>query len=266
MTKVTAIYLRVSTDKQDERPQEDYARQYCALHAMKDSCFKNIKIYVDHGVSGGKPFAKRPESKQLLKDIKERKVAHLIAVKLDRIGRDTIDVLNTINFCHKHKTVVHLLDIGGGTSTEGAVGRLITTLIGACAEFERQRLRERVNDKMSFKRAHKTVYGSWGELCGTLPYGFELAPTIRKNEKTGRYISEIIPHHTEFERLKWIVTQRFTTKASYQQIAKLCNNTGWPTKTGIPWTRGSIRNVLETKYTDKIRTLIEEEQQTLACA
>ena len=75
----TVKYIRVSTKEQNEDRQ---------LHPT----YKN---YMDK-CSGTIPFAKRIEGKKLLEDAKAGKVKHVVVNRIDRLGRNTKDILETI--------------------------------------------------------------------------------------------------------------------------------------------------------------------------
>lgn len=66
----------------------------------------------------------------------------LVVTKLDRLGRNAIDVRTTIEKLAEEKVRVHCLALGG-TDLTSAAGKMTMAVISAVAEFERDLLIER---------------------------------------------------------------------------------------------------------------------------
>lgn len=68
----------------------------------------------------------------------------LVVAKLDRLGRDAIDVLQTVRTLADRniKVIVHQL---GTTDLTSAAGKLLLSMLAAVAEMERDLLIERTN-------------------------------------------------------------------------------------------------------------------------
>ncbi|TAU15499.1 recombinase family protein [Rhizobium ruizarguesonis] len=65
----------------------------------------------------------------------------LIVTRLDRLGRDTRDVLNIVHECEQRGAFVTVLD--PHVSTRGDMGHLIITVLGMVAQMERRFIKER---------------------------------------------------------------------------------------------------------------------------
>src|SRR6202011_5876827 len=91
MQKRVAIYLRVSTSKQDT---ENQLRE---LSAVADRSGWDIwKIYEDSGISGAKGRDKRPGLDALLKAVNAREFDMVAAWSVDRLGRSLTDLLSIL--------------------------------------------------------------------------------------------------------------------------------------------------------------------------
>src|SRR5688572_16887003 len=66
------------------------------------------KVYEDKGVSGRVAFEDRPQGKKLLKDVNAGFIREVRVDTLDRLGRSTENVLQTLRFFHEHKVAVHI--------------------------------------------------------------------------------------------------------------------------------------------------------------
>ena len=65
----------------------------------------------------------------------------LIVTRLDRLGRDTRDVLNLVHECDQRQSFVTVLD--PHVSTRGEMGQIIITVLGMVAQMERRFIKER---------------------------------------------------------------------------------------------------------------------------
>lgn len=68
----------------------------------------------------------------------------LIVTRLDRLGRDTRDVLNIVHECEQRGAYVTVLE--PHVSTKGEMGKVILTVLGMVAQMERRFLKERQRD------------------------------------------------------------------------------------------------------------------------
>jgi DNA invertase Pin-like site-specific DNA recombinase len=65
----------------------------------------------------------------------------LVVTRLDRLGRDTRDVLNLIHECEQRGASVTVLD--PHVSTKGDMGHIVITVLGMVAQMERRFIKER---------------------------------------------------------------------------------------------------------------------------
>lgn len=79
----------------------------------------------------------------------------LVVTRLDRLGRDTRDVLNLIHECEQKGAFVTVLD--PHVSTRGQVGHIVLTVLGMVAQMERRFIKERQREGIQ-KAKGKGVY------------------------------------------------------------------------------------------------------------
>ena len=65
----------------------------------------------------------------------------LMVTRLDRLGRDTRDVLNIVHECEERGAFVTVLD--PHVSTRGEMGHVVLTVLGMVAQMERRFIKER---------------------------------------------------------------------------------------------------------------------------
>ncbi|EQB8942029.1 recombinase family protein [Vibrio parahaemolyticus] len=150
-------YCRVSTTEQSTENQIIAIRQ--KGYEVSDS------RAVSETVSGSVEAMKR-EKFQLLINHQMESGDMLVVLKLDRLGRDNIDVQNTINLLTDRGMKVVCLDLPVA-DLSSAEGKLMLQMFSAFAEFERNRIRERTREglerakaqgkKLGRPEAHKTT-------------------------------------------------------------------------------------------------------------
>src|SRR3954462_11573131 len=81
----------------------------------------------------------------------------LVVTRLDRLGRDTRDVLNLIHEAEQEGAFVTVLD--PHVSTRGEMGHVVLTVLGMVAQMERQFIRERQREGIERAKAQGAYQG-----------------------------------------------------------------------------------------------------------
>ena len=81
----------------------------------------------------------------------------LVVTRLDRLGRDTRDVLNLIHEAEQRGAHVTVLD--PHVSTRGEMGHVVLTVLGMVAQMERRFIKERQRDGIEQAKAKGTYTG-----------------------------------------------------------------------------------------------------------
>jgi DNA invertase Pin-like site-specific DNA recombinase len=132
---LTFAYCRVSTGDQETTNQ---------LHEMQAAGYEPTAVYQEQ-VSGSIPAADRPEFRKLSDAIAATKPPkRLVVSKLDRLGRDTADILATVKRLEALGCGVVVLALGTLDLTTPA-GKLVMITLAGVAELERDLLRERTH-------------------------------------------------------------------------------------------------------------------------
>jgi len=86
----------------------------------------------------------------------------LVVTRLDRLGRDTRDVLNLIHECEQREAFVTVLD--PHVSTRGEMGHLVLTVLGMVAQMERRFIKERQREGIERAKSAGTYRGGTPRL------------------------------------------------------------------------------------------------------
>jgi site-specific DNA recombinase len=255
-----AIYCRVSSDEQAEKGtiegQVQYAKKYMELHGP-EACIEEYEFYLDEGVSGALPLAKRPAGALLIADAKAGKFKALYVYRLDRLARsvkhvlDTYDILESRNIALKSMT--EAFDTGTPT------GKFFMTLLASIAALERDTILERT--QMGKDRAVRQ--GRWAS--GPPPYGYRVG--------TDGCLEVYEPE----ARIVRLIFQLYLESMSTVEVAKYLNARGvlTPSKSKCTnnastgkWHAGHISIILRTeayygKYTYLTRSKRRRETITM---
>lgn len=123
-------YARVSTSQQSLELQ---------VQKLKSAGVKTNRIFTDKATGS---HADR-EGLNLLQ-VKVESGDVILVTKLDRLGRDTADMIQLIKEFDKMEVAVRFID--DGISTEGTMGKMVVTILSAVAQAERHRILERTNE------------------------------------------------------------------------------------------------------------------------
>jgi len=135
MEKKVAYYLRTSHYLQN-------------ISTQVDKIEDGWKVYKDEGISGRISFKERKGGIKLLQDIKDGKITEVKILRIDRLGRNVQDILDTINTIHSFGVPINSLsegittldDKGNVTPTTG----LLVNVLSSLSEFFYHQNREKI--------------------------------------------------------------------------------------------------------------------------
>lgn len=151
MTKVK--YIRVSSQDQNTSRQEINAKDF-------------TKIYTDK-TSGSIQFRERKEAKRLISDIESGTISEIHVNSIDRLGRNIIDILTTLEYFNDKSINLYVENIGMFSLVENRPSssfKLLFSLLGTVAELDRTNMLERQRQGIELAKARGTYKG---RLYGT---------------------------------------------------------------------------------------------------
>lgn len=184
----TFAYCRVSTADQttDNQVQEIAAAGFSVTKART----------IVETVSGSVTAKERKGFAKLLDKLETGDV--LIVTKLDRLGRNAMDVRATVEHLETAGVRVHCLALGGVDLTSPA-GKMTMQVINAVAEFERDLLIERTNSGIKRAKAEGKKFGrpsalsaeQKGDVLRLLAEGMPVAQLARQFVTTRQTIMRV---------------------------------------------------------------------------
>jgi DNA invertase Pin-like site-specific DNA recombinase len=109
-----------------------------------------IEDYIDVGVSGSKD--RRPGLDKMIADAKNKKFQQIIIFSLDRLGRNSRNMLNLINDLNKYG--VTIISIRENLDFASPIGQATITILSAIAQLELALISERIKTALASKKQY----------------------------------------------------------------------------------------------------------------
>ena len=217
-------YLRVSTGGQVDSTSIDTQREQCRALARAHGLVL-VGEYLDAGVSGA--AASRPALEEMLAAATAGEVEVVLVAKLDRLGRSLLHLLGLIE--HLNALGLRVISASDMIDTKTPAGRMMLGLLGAFAEFERERLRER-----SVDGAYRRVLAG-GFVGSSPPFGYRPVP-----DPTGAVgvVLDIDP--TQAACIRQVYRLLVQDRVSLTRAIRDLNCVGYRSASGAPWTTGTL--------------------------
>ena len=190
--------------------------------------------YDDGGFSGG--TLERPALRQLLDDIRQRRIDVVVVYKVDRLTRSLGDFAKLVETFDTHG--VSFVSVTQQFNTTTSMGRLTLNVLLSFAQFEREVTGERIRDKFAASRAK----GMW--MGGHPPLGYDLRDR------------KLIVNQTEAKLVRHIF-KRFCALGTVAKLKAELNRKGHRTKArvsnagrrfgGTSFTRGALYHILHNR-------------------
>ena len=142
------LYSRVSTQDQHTANQvQEVAAAGFTIEPQR---------IIEEQISGSTSASQRKGFAKLLERMERGDI--LVVTKLDRLGRDTIDLMQTVQQLEHKGIRVHCLALGGVDLTSAA-GKMTMGVLAAVAQFERDQLIERTQAGLARAKAEGVTLG-----------------------------------------------------------------------------------------------------------
>lgn len=228
MSSIPAVsYRRVSTEDQEAGyslpKQLEYNQSYALHHGLEI-----VKDFYED-ISGKVPIKDRGEGAKLLAFLRARHATALIVHEADRLSRDIVDLLATVQQLLRDGIQVHIADVGFVQSELDIV--LVVRAWQSGAEHQR------ITDRLSDGKTRKAKSGKW--VGGTPPYGYRSQGTL----KTAR----MVIYEPEAEIVRSIYRWYTVDRVAMMSIADRLNLDGVPTQRRVKWWKAIIKKILSNE-------------------
>ena len=221
-------YIRVSTAMQ---VQDGFSLDAQEAKIYRECVNRNLfcrSLYIDKGISGGST-QKRLGLQEMMGNLKEGD--WIIAASVSRLARDTVDLLSISKKIEDMGCHLVVIDLNLDLTTPS--GKLILTLMGSQAQFERELTSERVKTVM----AHLKEKG----MLRTKPvYGWKLNPNRGDNEPM--HIRDEHEQET-IKRIRGI--RNIHPKTKITEFTRIVNQSKLaPPRKAREWYHGTLRDIM----------------------
>jgi len=142
-------YVRVSTVDQKTDRQRINETEFDLV--VEDKC------------SGSIPFFEREGGKKIKQLLDKKIISSLSVWTIDRLGRDLLDILNTIQFLSERGIRIHFIQQGlislDDEGKENPISKMIISILGIVAEMERKQIKERQKEGIELAKLRGVYKG-----------------------------------------------------------------------------------------------------------
>lgn len=143
------LYSRISTVDQKTDRQTQNAKDYDYL--VEDKC------------SGATPFFERDGGKRIEKMVLKNQVTSISVHQIDRLGRNLLDILNTISYFNNKRICIYFIQQGIKTlnedGTEDSIGKIVISILGIVSEIEKNLIKSRQKEGIAIAKANGVYKG-----------------------------------------------------------------------------------------------------------
>jgi len=142
--KEVIIFARVSStnERQDYQRQVNDLTEYAVKNGMKIQ-----KVFAEK-ISGAKKNQERKELMNMVEYIRENRVDKVLVTELSRLGRDTLQILQTLDILNEHRISLYIQNYNIETLTSkgeaNPMSQFLITILAEIAKMERKTIQERM--------------------------------------------------------------------------------------------------------------------------
>lgn len=197
------IYSRVSTISQDFKRQTEELLEF-----SKNMNYEVVSIF-EEKISGGKTNEERPQLMEMINFIKSNKIDKVLCWELSRLGRNTIEVLKTIQLLNENCISLYIKNHNIETLNDkceiNPMSQFLIQILTSVSEMEKTQIRQRIKSgyesfrknggkvgrKEGFKKDNETLLTEHKDVVKLLKQGYSVRKTMKLTDKSSGTIQKI---------------------------------------------------------------------------
>jgi DNA invertase Pin-like site-specific DNA recombinase len=197
------IFSRVSTSIQDNQRQIDELTEY-----SQKMNFDVIKVF-EEKISGGKKNEERPILLEMIQFVKENQIDKVLCWELSRLGRNTIEVLMTIELLNDNCISLFIKNYNIETLNEkceiNPLSQFMIQILTSVSQMERSQIRQRIKSgydsfrknggkvgrKNGFTKDKETLLNQHKDVVKYLRQGQSVRNTMKLTGKSSGTVQKI---------------------------------------------------------------------------
>jgi DNA invertase Pin-like site-specific DNA recombinase len=197
------IYSRVSTNSQDFKRQTDELTEYC-----KKMGFDLLGVF-EEKISGNAKNEDRPKLMEMIGFIKDNKVDKVLCWEMSRLGRNTIEVLQTIKMLNENLISLYIKNYNIETLNEkfeiNPLSQFMIQILTSVSEMERSTIRQRIKSgydsyrnsggkvgrKEGFRKDKDQLLNEHKDVAKLIRQGYSIRKIMKLTDKSSGTIQKI---------------------------------------------------------------------------
>ncbi|MEO6174395.1 MAG: recombinase family protein [Flavobacterium circumlabens] len=197
------IYSRVSTNSQDFKRQTEELMEF-----SKKNNYEVMNVF-EEKISGGKTNEERPQLMEMINFVKTNKIDKVLCWELSRIGRNTIEVLKTIQLLNDNCISLYIKNHNIETLNDkceiNPMSQFLIQILTSVSEMEKTQIRQRIKSgyesyrksggvvgrKIGFKKDNETLLNEHKDVAKLLKQGYSVRKTMKLTDKSSGTIQKI---------------------------------------------------------------------------
>src|SRR5699024_2137625 len=199
-----------------------FRSQFCQFNG-----YDLVDIYADRGISG--KSMNRPALQRMLQDAKNGKLDCVIVYKINRLARNTSDLLTIVEELHRQN--VEFFSLSERMEVKNSTGKLLLNILASFSEFERNTILENI-----YTGQHQRALE--GYYQGNIPLGYSNIPDNKKELMINQHEANIVNY----------IFESYAKGHGYRKIANALNHKGYVTKKGNPFSISAVTYILSNPF------------------
>lgn len=197
------IYSRVSTNLQD------YQRQTLELKEFSQKNNWEVVSVFEEKISGAKSNEERPQLMKMIDFIKENNIDKVLCWELSRLGRNTLEVLKTINLLNNKCISLYIKNHNIETLNDkceiNPMSQFMIQILTSVSEMEKSTIRMRISSgynnyrnqggkvgrKEGFKKGNELILEENKEVVKLLKQGYSIRKVMKLTDKSSGLVQKV---------------------------------------------------------------------------